>query len=349
MKQHEREFFICRIRSGKIKIKFEEQFLYIVPPTFDIIMESCEVYNESYEKAYIDGIMDEEENLGFMIEHGLWSWEEEEKIKLLQKDIEKLKIEIYNSRKNDKLKKSIRAYIRGGEKQLYELNNKKNLYYSNTCEGIANTDKSAFVLKNTTYKNDTLYDFSEVSLSYVMDEYHRSFLNENQCRELSRNEPWKSLWIIKDKANIKLFNSPPNTDLTYNQKNIVIWSQMYDNVQESMECPSKDVIDDDDMLDGWFLLQAKKREQESAEKEFENETKSEKIKNASEVFVMAPSKDSVEKINNMNTVHGQMVKKQRFGFLNSKGQAQQHEFMDERLAIQTEINNQFKQNTKGGR
>ena len=52
MKQHEREFFICRIRSGKLNIKINEQYICIIPPTFDIIMESCEIYNESYEKAY---------------------------------------------------------------------------------------------------------------------------------------------------------------------------------------------------------------------------------------------------------------------------------------------------------
>jgi hypothetical protein len=348
MKQHEREFFICRIRSGKLNLKISEQYICIVPPTFDIIMQSCETYNESYEKAYIDGIMDEDENFNFMIEHELWSWEEEEKIKVIQKDIEKLKMQIYNSRKNDKLVKTIRAYLRAGEKQLSELHSKKNQYYSNTCEGIAWSDKNAFILKNTTYVENNLYNFDEFSLNYVMDEYQKSFLTESQCRELARNEPWKSLWIIKDKANIKLFNNPPETDLTYNQKNIVIWSQMYDNVQESLECPSKDVIDDDDMLDGWFLVQSKKREQETAQKEFENNTKSDKIKNSSEVFMMASNKQEVDNVDNMNTFHSQMVKKQRFNLLKSKTQAEQSEFMDERLALQSQINSQFKKNVTGG-
>jgi hypothetical protein len=349
MKHHEREFFIGRIRSGKIRIKFNNNILHILPPTFDTIMESCEVYNDIYEKSYVDGIMDEFENLDFMIEHGLWSYEEDEKINLLQKDIERLKIEIYNSRNNDKLKKTIRAYIRGGEKQLSELNQKKHQYYYNTREGIATTEKTAFIIKNTTYLGDKLYDFSEIPINYIIDEYHHSFLSEKDCRELARTEPWKSLWIIKDKVNLNLFNNPPNTDLTYNQKNIVIWSQMYDNVQESLECPSKDVIDDDDMLDGWFLVQSKKREKEASEKEFESNTKSDKIKNSSEVFVMAQDKNAVEKIDNMNNVHAQAVKKQRFNLVKQLGEAQQHQFTDEKLSMQTQINNQFKQNFRGGR
>ena len=43
-------------------------------------------------------------------------------------------------------------------------------------------------------------------------------------------------------------------------KNIVMWSQLYDNVQESMDAPTKDVIKDDDLLDGWLIVQGKKRE-----------------------------------------------------------------------------------------
>jgi hypothetical protein len=123
---------------------------------------------------------------------------------------------------------------------------------------------------------------------------------------------------------------------------------MYDNVQESLECPSKDVIDDDDMLDGWFLVQSKKREQETAQKEFENNTKSDKIKNSSEVFMMASNKQEVDNVDNMNTFHSQMVKKQRFNLLKSKTQAEQSEFMDERLALQSQINSQFKKNVTGG-
>jgi uncharacterized small protein (DUF1192 family) len=349
MKHHEREFFISTIRSGKVRIKYKDIVLQIIPPTFDIISESCEIYNEAYDKSYVDGVMDEDENFMFMIEHELWSFEEEEKIKALQKDIERLKVEIYNARNNEKLKKTIRAYIRGGEKQLNELNHKKNIYFSNTCEGIATSEKNSHIIKHTTYKDNNLYDFFDLSLSYIMDEYHQSFLSENQCRELARNEPWKSLWIIRDKCNVKLFNNPVDTDLTYNQKNLVIWSQMYDNIQESLDCPTKDVIDDDDMLDGWFIIQSKKRDKEKADKEFEESVKSDKIKNSSEVFVMASSDKDVDRIDSMNNIHGQMIKKQRSAIIQKRGSVEQQYFPDEQLKLRSIETNQFKDKFKGGR
>lgn len=349
MKQHEREFFISQIRSGKIKIKYDNIQLYIVPPTFDIITESCEVYNETYQQAYVDGMMDEDETLNWMIEQGLWNYGDDEKLKGLQKDIEKLKVEIYNSRNNEKLKNQIRLYIRAGEKQVLEINNKKNIYYQNTCEGIANTEKTAYLIKNCTYLDKKLYDFTELSLSYILDEYYQSFLTENQCRELARNEPWKSLWIIREKSGVKLFNNPDNTDLTYNQKNLVVWSQMYDNIQESMDCPTKDVIDDDDMLDGWFIIQSKKRDKERADKEFEESVKSDKIKNSSEVFVVASSNKDIDRIDSMNNIHGQMIKKQRSAIIQKRGSVEQQYFPDEQLKLRSMETNQFKDKFKGGK
>lgn len=349
MKHHEREFFIAQLRSGKTKIKYNDLVLYIIPPTFDIISESCEVYKEAYDEAYVDGIMDEDENYHFMIDHDLWSTEDEEKIKGLQKDIERLKVEIYNARNNEKLKYQIRLYIRAGEKQLNELNYKKNLYYGNTCEGIATSEKTSFIVKNTTYYKDQLFDFNELSLSYIIDEYHHSFLTEKQCRDLARNEPWKSLWIIREKAQAKLFNNPPNTDLTFNQKNIVVWSQMYDNIQESLDCPPNDVINDDDMLDGWFIIQGKKRDKERADKEFEESVKSDKIKNSGEIFVMASTERDVERVDNMNNLHGQMIKKQRSALIKSKGTVEQQQFADEKLRIRSMETGQFKDKFKGGR
>ena len=46
-----------------------------------------------------------------------------------------------------------------------------------------------------------------------------------------------------------MFLNATEGELTYNQKNLMIWSQMYDNIQETLDCPSKEVIEDDDILD----------------------------------------------------------------------------------------------------
>lgn len=349
MKHHERELFIYTIRTGKIYIQYDDLELIIVPPTFEQMLRSSQVYQKAYDQAYSEEIMTEDETLVWMQEKGLWDYEDDEKVKGLEKDLDRLKVEIYNARNNDQLKERIRLYLRAGEKQLNEKLSEKNQYFLNTCEGVASNEKTIHLIKNTTYLNRELYNFDDISIMHVLMEWQKSILPEKQCRELARTEPWKSLWTIRKNAKVDLFENGKNTDLTYNQKNLVIWSQMYDGIQESLDCPSNDVINDDDMLDGWFIVQSKKRDKEKAEREFEDGVKSDKIKNASEVFMVANSKKDKDRIEGMNSVHGQTIKKQRSSLINRKGSVGQHEFMDEQLRLQTQSTQMYKGRFKGGR
>jgi hypothetical protein len=349
MKQHEREFFIAMIRTGNTFVKTDDCSLVIRPLTIDQAFEAADVYQQAYQQAYIDGMMNEEEMNQWMMENDLWTEEDEEQSEGFKKDLERLKIEIYNARNNDILKERIRLYLRAGESQFATHLSKKHTYHQNTAEGYATTEKVAWSIRNSTFLNNEPYDFSDHTLAYVVEEWQASFLHDSQIRELARNEPWKSLWVVKDNTKIKLFNNVESSELTYNQKNLIIWSQMYDNIQESLDCPNKDVIDDDDMLDGWFIIQSKKREQEKAEQDINESTKNGKIKNASEVFVVANSKKDADRINSVNSIHSHMVKKQRDGTLKQKGTVNDHDFIDQRQKIQMEQTNMLRGNIKGGR
>lgn len=350
MNHHEREFFIAKIRSGKHIIREKNLFLTILPPTIDQIEESCFIYQEAYNQAYVSEVMTEIDMLDWMRENDLWTYDDDAKLITLQKDLERLKTEIYNARNDIKLANKIRFYIRACERETNKQTNKKNQFFQNTCEGIASTEKMSWLIKNTTFLNNEIYDFSDLSLTYILDDWQSSFITESKIRELARTEPWRSLWNIKNNLNFNLFNNQDKYDLTYNQKNIVIWSQMYDNIQESLECPTKDVIEDDDMLDGWFIIQSKKRDKERAESEFENGVKSEKIKNASEVYIIGKTEKDKERINSMNSVQGSMIKKQREQLLKNKGGAvSQLDFIDERQKLQTQSNQDYIRKIKGAR
>jgi len=342
MKIHEREFFISMIRSGKVFIKHKDIELEICPLTLDQSFKSCEVYKEAYDKAYSEEIMTEDDMDQWMMENELWTIHDNKKEDGLKKDIERLKVEIYNARDNEALANSIRRYIRAGELQLTSHLNKKYIYHQNTCEGVAASERLAWIMKNTTYFNGKLYNFEELSLQYVIDEWQSHFISENKSRELARNEPWRSLWITRENSGYSLFGNPPNTELTYNQKNLLIWSQMYDNIQESMECPTKEVIEDDDMLDGWFILQGRKRETDRLEKELDNDVKSDKIKNASEVYVVSNDKNKQKKIDSLNDPISQMIKKQRHNTIQAKGSVSEQDLPDQKRNIQMLANNQMR-------
>lgn len=351
MKHHEREFFIYMIRSGKIYIEKDNTTLIIHPPTIDQSFEASLIYDKAYKQAMIDGIMSEDEINEWMLESGLWSLDKDKKSDGFKQDLEKLKIEIYNNRSDSKLREKIRLYIRSGEKQYAEHLREKTQYYQNSREGYALSEKVSWIIKNCTYKNNKLYDFKDISLSYVIDEWQNSILSESIIRELAREEPWKSLWSIRENIGIKLFNNTDGQELTQNQKHLITWSQVYDNIQESIDCPTEEVIKDDDVLDGWFITQSKKREKERLEKDFESKTQNEKIKNSSEIYVMADKNDpnSINKINQLNDARAKAIKQQRFDIIKqADGAVRQHDFLDEKRKMQMDITNMMRNNVKGG-
>lgn len=346
MKHHEREFFINTIRSGNVYLNINNYKFCIKPMKYFQCIESLEIYNESYDRSLADGLMTEEESEQMMRSTGIWTEEEDAKVEGIKKDMEKLKIEIYNNRKKPQMRERIRQYIRLAENALYEQINLKNSYFANTCEGTAALDKTTWIVANTTYHNNKLYDFADFPVEYIVQKWRESFLEEGVIRELARNDPWSSLWRMKDKINIKLFYNDEDCEITENQKNLTIWSQLYDNIHESMECPPSEVIEDDDLLDGWFVVQNKKRQKEKLEREFDEKT-GDKVKNAHEVFVMAGSSEENELIENMNDLNARRIKKERSQSLQSKGSMKQHEFQDELLKKRAEINSQYSNKMRG--
>jgi len=169
------------------------------------------------------------------------------------------------------------------------------------------------------------------------------FLSESKIRELARTEPWRTLWQLNSSETFKLFSNN-GRELSHDQKNLLVWSTMYDNVQESMDCPTEDVINDDDMLDGWFLIQTKKRKEEKSSNELDNMNP--KIANSQEVYIMANSQEDRQRIDNLNSREANFIKKQRSDIIKQKGDASQLDFQDEKLKMgrqQTEgIRRQFR-------
>jgi hypothetical protein len=344
MKQHEREFFIYRIRSGVII----QDNITINPPTIKDKALSTEKYIAAYNEAISDGMMTEDEVDAWMISQGLWSEEEQQKLSQAEKDVEKLKIEMYNNHANDTFVDRIRKYLRAAETFRDKQYAAKSEYSQNTVEGIARSEEMISLLKSTTLIDNKpiLLDNNPDIISTISYLYFQDILTEKQIRELARNNPWSSLWAIKDQVDIKLFDISGSQELTVNQHALLMWSQTYDNIQESVDCPTPEVIEDDDILDGWFLTQAKKRRQQKAENDFESNTKSDKIKGAGEVFVMSKGKKDDERINSMNSVHGQTIKKQRFSKIKKHGSAKQGDFADEKMKLQTMSNNKFRDAVK---
>lgn len=343
MLQHEREYFVSHVRNGVYYVDYGGVKLKILPPTIEDEYFINLAYKEAYDEAYSQDVMTEEDMLFWTYQKGLWTEEDDTKIKDLENNLEKLKVKMYENRFKSDVRETARAYLRATEKALVSARGKKAVHYENTCEGVSFTKKCMEQIKRCTFLGNELCDFSSIDGTIVWSAFTRSFLPEGQVRELARTEPFRSLWMMHSEIGRKIFRNLPERELTFDQNNISIWSRMYDNVQESHECPSEDVINDDDLLDGWFIIQRKKQEHNKLISEVEGMTSNDRIANSEEIYIFTNSKEEAERIDDANTIHAKMLKKDRMQQIKQAGSLQDHELQDKRLEIQRMSNTQFKQ------
>ena len=312
MNNRKREFLIANIRSGYTRIKKFD--ILVRPASLEDIIDSYEVYEESFQEALDDGLMKTEDMELWMAANGFWTNLDEDLSKKIQKEIENSKVTLYKHYGNQSLVRKERKRLRSYEKQYLSHVTKKNIFYSNTCESYAESNRLIYLVKLCCERRKEIED---EHIDSIIKEYHDSILSEETIRFLARNEPWRSLWSISQNCQLKLFS---NEEPTVNQKNLILWSKTYDGVHESMEPPPKVVIDDDDFLDGWFIEKSREREREAVKKGIENKTKNAKISSPKEVFVFTDNEEEAQQIYELNSPEAKNTIRQRMDSLNkSKG------------------------------
>lgn len=337
MDYHERELLISKIKSGKLRYKDRFGIIYICKPSLDIEYEANEIFKEEFESAYEDEILTDKELHEIMIEFGLWSIQEEDQLEnIAPKHVEYWKIKIFESQFRTEEQKRHRVYLRSAENELNRLMNKRHEFDYATCEGYARYAKNLFLLKNTSYLDNTLINPSIINLNVLLTFYYESILSDKVIRELARTNPWYDDWHVL-KNNGSIFEG---FTFTYNQKSLVSWSILYENIHESPDCPSSDVINDDDALDGWLITQKRKREKDQNQRAVDAGL-SDKIKQANEVFIMADTPADAQKIAELNDPRAQSIRKSRWAQM-KRGDVSEQNFADskqEQMVMMTQLYN----------
>ncbi|MAG59542.1 hypothetical protein CMO96_02005 [Candidatus Woesebacteria bacterium] len=334
MELYEREFFIAKIFRGYIKHKVDKDiYIYINPPSLEEYIESQEVLMEAYEEATEEGVMSPDECLSFMMDNGIWGIEKEKEIKELESGIEKLKVKVFKSFFSSEKREEARGLLNRSKERLAVLHHLQHSYDHVTTVGVATYAKNAWVIENcTTYKDGSLYDWKHMDIQKAMSIQNNSIISEETIRELANSHPWQGYWALKGEGE-NIFRKHP-LEMTFNQHHIVSWAGAYSNVHESMECPVKAVIEDNDAFDGWMIDQRETREKDKGEKFGEKLT--EKHKDANEVFVFAPTKEDAERVDELNDPAAQMVKRQRMYQVDTNAGVEYQQFNDvKRTLVET--------------
>jgi len=339
-----KELYISRIITGFFRCRINEKVFLLKQPDRHTRHIAQEIFIESFKEAELDGLYVQEELDFFMYSNNVWDEEREKQIVQMPKDIEELKVRLFEATFKSEERKLIRKMLGIAKEKFSELHKEKNLYNHLSCEGFASMNKMRYLVGkglcfengDRVWKDDDFWKQTDPLLEDATSVFIENKISDYEFREIARTDPWRSTWSCRKSEN-SLFGVPA-VDLTEEQKSIIIWSSLYDNIYEHPESPPEDVVEDDDLLDGWLIVQRRKRKKNEIASSVDNLIKNDKIRNSKEIYLIADSKEDAKKIDSLNDMTAKMIKKERANALKKHGVLAEEHMPDSMRDIQMQMN-----------
>jgi len=329
---------ISRICSKKLYFSHDQIDYVLYSPDIQIRYEADIYYEQVLEHNKYEEWILQENITRFLNYIGVWNNEQENNLNTLSKEIDNTKIELFEQRLQTSKLKTIRKKLKTKKKiQEILLSTKSSMDYL-TLEHFCNARKNEFMIVETLKYRDSndlvckdLNSFDHKIFHDLASCIANNFISVAKYKQIAKSEMWRSIWN-SGKPNV--FEGA-SSNFSDEQKTLVGLSNMYDRVYEHPESPSQEVIDDDDMLDGWMLYQKKKSDKDRTEKGAESLVN--KHKNAKEIFAMS-SKEDAQNINQLNSRESLNVKKQRTKIMELKGEVNEFDLPDVKESIRKNEN-----------
>ena len=309
MQHYETELLLSRIIAGYLKISLSSDLKVVIKTaTIDQDYIAQEVFYETYQLAKERGIFTSEDMLNIMIENDIWNTLDVRREEQIPKDIENIKVEMFKAAFKLQERESKRKILRQMEEQLFKVRSKKHSYDFVTCEGLSTYSRWNWLIENCTYFEDGKpFDWGVCGISSVLNKYRNQALSDLEFRELSRSDLWRSIWNAGRKEG-SIFGIPA-INLSQEQKSLSMWSSLYDSVYESPEAPAEEIVNDDDLLDGWLIHQRRNADLEKKKQKAEGILG--KNADKDDIFVMAHNREDALEVESLNDDVGIMIKKER--------------------------------------
>jgi len=336
--------------TGRIRCEVSDQSLFVGSPSPTEQWEANRIFHEALIDAQLFDIIGDKELLDYLTDTGLWTVEEQTQIDAVPDKIEAYKVEMYNSYVSFQGKRvqQVRRAIKRLLREVNPLFIKRHAYDVYTCEGFAQQAKLQYICNVTaTDLQGNVVDLSHDTylIQDVVHIYMNTRIAEQDIRLLARTEPWRSIWSA-GKAEGQLFGIPA-ISLTEEQRSIITWSSLYDNIRESPDCPTDTVVNDDDLLDGWLVVQHRKNEQEKKQQGTQKVGQSEKMARAAEIFLPVETPEDAQRVNDMNDAQARMVKRQRAHMIQQHGVVPDQNMPDSQLKMRAQAMQEMRQRVKG--
>lgn len=349
------ERLIARINWGYISVTVriragEFVSLLLHPPTPKEQAQASTIYSLEKQRAFLVGLPSEKELLTNLIIIEQWSTEKENEITGIKKDIDTIRKGLLDFLFNTTKLEKARSLLRRAEKALVERLEKRHIILQNSAEAHAEICRQRYLIGQITETVDgerfwnTHKEFENCSDDNLINQLCEAFFYKMRVpitaiRELARSSQWRSYWEISKVTNDLFDNTISSWSL--NQKELAYWSTIYDSVYGAFERPSKDIVNDDDLLDSWFIRQGDKIEGKTQQGVSPKSNKP----GRNEEFIMS-DQEGAKKVYDMNDAGSRAKIKARQKVLSKLGSVREQDMPDSQLEMRQQLVEKQRQHVK---
>lgn len=336
--------FIC---SGKS--------LFISSPSRECKFLAEDIFLTSYRAAIEEGALSEEEITNLLEKYGIWNDDGEKRLNTFIKDMENIKVQMYENWSHEAKLKTLRGALEDTTREINRSLEQKQMFDQVSAKSVAMYSRQHFIVgcsiykaKNRPYWKNPMrcWTLPDEILSLAYKTLNKYILTENDYREIARSNSWRNVWNAR-KGIGNMFGKSV-VDLSIQQRHLISWSQLYDNVYKHSDAPPDEVVNDNDILDGWMLFQKRKHDAEMNRTAVENSITNKKIWGCEEVFIIinddmkisGTTEDKFNAIYNMNDVAGKVAFKRRMAQIQKEGVVDENNMKDRRIELQHAITRQ---------
>lgn len=291
MDEATKDYYLQFIISDYIPFTFNNKDYFISTPSRESRFQAERIYMLTYNQAEKEGLYNEDDILRLLRKKFIWNNEKEEILYKLSEDVNNIKLNLYENFNNSIRRTDYKKALKDTIKYIEKLMEEKQTFDIYSVKYVATFSKQHFLIGSSIYRKrgkpalgrfwDSKDDEIIQHCYKVMSEY---ILSDNDYRLLSRSATWRNIWTSRKSVG-NLFGRAA-VDLSLPQKQLCMWSNLYDSVYKNSECPEDGIIEDDDALDGWMIYQKRKRDKENNRNTIENSLTNEKIRNSGQVYIM---------------------------------------------------------------
>ena len=349
MDEGRRNFLAYQIISGIKFITIDNVRYKLIAPSKELKLFAEHIYQDTIESLRFDNFITKEKAGRLLIGLGMWGPNEDQSLKKLEKHLYDQKVRLYHALYDSEKQKRTRKTIKTIKSNIQRAYMRKYALDHMTLEYHALVIKHKYIIgmclrdinDDAVYEEDGFWNSNSTILERVVEAVERNTFTISDIRELARNDPWRGLWNLGKENCLGI----PVVDLTDDQKTLMTFGKMYDNAYQSMECPSDEVFEDDDMFDGWMIEQRRTREKEQKQKE--TDTLNNIPDKAQEVFITAPTREDANKVYDMNTSDARRTIKQRSDVIEAQGEIRAQDLPDTKLELRNQQREEYMAKMKG--